>query len=57
MVKVNTLVFVDSSKVSKSGKFSFKIKATTPDFYQLGYSNTDFITLLGRPGRKNQPGI
>jgi thiol-disulfide isomerase/thioredoxin len=52
MVRVNTLVFVDSTKVSKSGKFSFKFKATTPDFYQLGYSNSDFITLLGGPGEK-----
>jgi len=51
-VKVNTLVFKDSSKISKSGKFSFKIRATLPDFYQLGYSNTDFITLLAAPGEK-----
>jgi thiol-disulfide isomerase/thioredoxin len=51
-VKVNTLVFEDSSKISKSGKFSFKIKATIPDFYQLGYSNTDFITLLAGPAEK-----
>ncbi len=51
-VKVNTLVFEDSSKISKKGKFRFKIKATRPDFYQLGYSGTDFITLLAGPGEK-----
>lgn len=51
-VKVNTLVSEDSSKINKKGKFSFKIKAAIPDFYQIGYSNTDFITLLAAPGEK-----
>jgi peroxiredoxin len=49
---VDTPVFLDSAKISKSGKFSFRIKATEPDFYQLGFSGTDFITLLARPGDK-----
>jgi thiol-disulfide isomerase/thioredoxin len=51
-VNVNTLMFIDSSKISKNGKFKFKIEATEPDFYQLGFSNTDFITILAEPGEK-----
>lgn len=51
-VNVNTLVFIDSSKVAKNGNFSFKVKARALDFYQLGYSATDFITLLAGPGEK-----
>jgi thiol-disulfide isomerase/thioredoxin len=51
-VNVNTLMFIDSSKISKNGKFKFKIEATEPDFFQLGFSNTDFITILAEPGEK-----
>lgn len=51
-VNVNSLVFVDSSKINKSGKFSFKVKAADPDFYQLGYSESDFMTVLAKPGEK-----
>lgn len=49
---VDTPVFLDSAEISKSGKFSFRINATEPDFYQLGFSGNDFITLLARPGEK-----
>ena len=51
-VNVNTLMFTDSSKIRNNGKFKFKIEATEPDFYQLGFSNTDFITILAEPGEK-----
>ncbi|MDP4222735.1 MAG: TlpA disulfide reductase family protein [Bacteroidota bacterium] len=51
-VNVNTLVFVDSSEIRKNGKFSLRIRAKEPDFYQLGYSNTNFVTLLAGPGEK-----
>lgn len=51
-VEINTPILIDSSKVSTSGKFSFKIKASEPDFYQLGFSNDNFITLLAEPGEK-----
>ena len=49
-VDVDTPVLIDSSKISKKGKFRFKVKAKGPDFYQLGLSSTDFITLLAEPG-------
>lgn len=51
-VNVNTLMFIDSSKIRSSGKFKFKIKSSNPDFYQLGFSNTDYITILTEPGEK-----
>jgi len=51
-VNVNTPLLIDSSKVSRKGNFSFRIEATDPDFYQVGYSANDFITLLCEPGEK-----
>lgn len=51
-LNVNTLVFMDSSKIRRNGRFSFKVKATDPDFYQIGYSESDFITILAQPGEK-----
>jgi thiol-disulfide isomerase/thioredoxin len=49
---VNTTVFIDSVKISKSGSFRIKAKASGPEFYQLGFSTSNFITLLAEPGEK-----
>jgi len=51
-VAVNTLLPIDSSEITGKRGFKFRIKATEPDFYQLGYSESDFITLLAEPGEK-----
>lgn len=51
-VDVNTAVFLDSAKVSGNGQFRFRVKATDPDFYQLGFSSSEFITILAGPGEK-----
>lgn len=51
-VAVNTLLPLDSSEITGKRGFKFTIKATEPDFYQLGYSESDFITLLAEPGEK-----
>ena len=51
-VDVNTPVLIDSAKINKKGTFHFNVKATDPDFYQLGFSTTNFITLLAEPGEK-----
>ncbi|MCE5346992.1 MAG: AhpC/TSA family protein [Bacteroidales bacterium] len=51
-LEVNTPVFIDSAKINKKGKFRFKIKASEPDFYQIGFSTADFITILAEPGEK-----
>jgi hypothetical protein len=49
---VNTPVFLDSARIGHKGHFRFKIRAAEPDFYQLGFSKTEFITLLAEPGEK-----
>lgn len=51
-ISVNTLITVDSSKIKNDGTFHLHIKASEPDLYQLGYSDSDFITLLAEPGDK-----
>jgi thiol-disulfide isomerase/thioredoxin len=49
---VDTPVLIDSLKISSKGSFHIKVKATGPEFYQLGFSNSNFITLLAEPGEK-----
>lgn len=49
---VDTPILIDSAKINKKGRFRFKIKTSGPDFYQLGYSYSDFMTLLSQPGEK-----
>ncbi|MCX6326250.1 MAG: thioredoxin-like domain-containing protein [Bacteroidia bacterium] len=49
-VDVDTPVLIDSSKISKKGGFRFKVRASEADFYQLGVSSSDYITLLAEPG-------
>jgi len=52
-VNVNSPVITDSSMVEKNGKFSFRsIKASEPDFYQIGFSDQNFITIIPAPGEK-----
>jgi peroxiredoxin len=49
-VDVNRLVLIDTSKIRSNGSFKFKVKSSGPEFYQLGYSDSDFVTLLAGPG-------
>jgi len=51
-INVNTPVLIDSSEINSKGAFRFKVKSDEPDFYQLGYSESDFITVLAEPGEK-----
>jgi thiol-disulfide isomerase/thioredoxin len=51
-VEVDTPILIDSAKISKSGSFRFRVKATGAEFYQLGFSNSNFITLLVESGEK-----
>ncbi len=51
-LNINTLVLIDSSKVSKSGRFHFKVRSKDPDFYHIGYSDNEFVTILAEPGEK-----
>ncbi|MFN8239141.1 MAG: TlpA disulfide reductase family protein [Bacteroidales bacterium] len=49
---VDKPVRLDSVKLGGSGKFSFSIDAQYPEFYKLGLSDNEFITLLAEPGEK-----
>jgi thiol-disulfide isomerase/thioredoxin len=49
---IDTPVLIDSAKINRKGSFHFKVKANAGDFYQLGFSTTNFITLLAEPGEK-----
>lgn len=49
---VDTPVLIDSAKISRKGSFRLKMKATEADFYQIGFSTSNFITLLAEPGEK-----
>ena len=51
-VNVDEIIPVDSAQIRNNGSFRFRIKAEEPDFYQLGYSTGDFVTLLAAPGEK-----
>jgi thiol-disulfide isomerase/thioredoxin len=51
-IDVDTPILIDSAKVSKNGSFRFSVKATGADFYQLGFSTSNFITLLIDKGEK-----
>jgi hypothetical protein len=51
-VDINTTSLIDSSKINKQGNFRFRIKSKEPDFYQIGSSAKDFMTLLASPGEK-----
>jgi thiol-disulfide isomerase/thioredoxin len=51
-IEVNTPILVDSAKISKKGTFHISVKTSVADFYQLGFSTTNFITLLAEPGEK-----
>jgi hypothetical protein len=49
---VNTPVLIDSAKINKKGGFRFRINASEADFYLLGFTTENFITLLAEPGDK-----
>lgn len=51
-VDINTITLLDSSKINNKGNFRFRIKSREPDFYQVGSTSKDFVTLLASPGEK-----
>jgi len=51
-IDVDSYVRIDSAVIKKNGSFRFRFKAPEPDFYQVGSSKSDFITLLASPGEK-----
>ena len=49
---IDKALLIDSAKITKRGAFRFRIKVTETDFYQVGFSMSNFITLLVEPGEK-----
>src|SRR5674476_694284 len=49
---VDTPILIDSAKIGRKGQFHFRVKTAIPEFYQLGFSSANFITLLAEPGEK-----
>jgi peroxiredoxin len=47
---INEPVIVDSITLGKNGKFRFKHEISGAGFYQLGFSDNNFISLLLEPG-------
>ena len=41
---------IDSTILTKNGRFSFTIKSNIPGFYQLKMSNGEIIVLFPKPG-------
>jgi len=52
MVDLNAVKLIDSAKINSKGNFRLKLKGTGPEFYQVGYSQADFVTLLIFPDDK-----
>lgn len=51
-LEVDKLIFIDSAKINSKGEFRFRVKASDADFYQIGFSESDFVTILAEPGEK-----
>jgi peroxiredoxin len=49
-IDVDIPIFVDSVKITKSGKFKSKFSYPGPAFYSVASSNTNFITVIAYPG-------
>jgi hypothetical protein len=51
-IDVDTYVRVDSANIRNNGNFRFRFNTPEPDFYQIGFTGSDFITILAEPGEK-----
>ena len=51
-IDIDKPVLLDSSEISGKNRFRFRIKAGESDFYQVGYSASNYVTLLAEPGEK-----
>ena len=49
-IDVDQPVFVDSVKIKGSGNFSVRFNYEQPTFYNIGFNNTEFVTLIAYPG-------
>lgn len=51
-VDINTTTILDSARINSNGNFRFRTRSRETDFYQVGSSSKDFVTLLASPGEK-----
>jgi peroxiredoxin len=51
-VDINEIKVIDSTKIKRSGDFSFRLRSSLPEYYQIALSSENFITLLAGPGEK-----
>ncbi len=51
-IDVEIPFLIDSARIKRNGKFRFRVKSSEPEFFQLGYSDSDFITILTSGGEK-----
>ncbi len=49
-IDIDTPVFIDSIKISKQGTFQTHFNYSQPAFYNIGFDNSDFITVIAYPG-------
>lgn len=51
-IDVNKIELIDSARINSKGHFKIRIKSGETDFFQVGFSGTNFITILAEPGEK-----
>lgn len=51
-IDIDVPQLIDSSTITGKNKFRFRIKASEPDYFEVGFSSSNFITLLAEPGEK-----
>jgi peroxiredoxin len=49
-VDIDRQVFIDSVKPGRTGHFSLNLESGQTDYYNLGFNNNEFITLIASPG-------
>lgn len=49
-VDIDRQILIDSVKPGRTGNFSFVLDSRQTDYYNLGFSNSKFITLIASPG-------
>ena len=49
VIDVHIPVIVDSAKINRAGNFRISVEAEEPNFYNVGFDDSEFITLLAYP--------
>lgn len=49
-VNLNNTIFVDSLRINSSGKFKIELENDEPAFYNIGYDDNEFVTVVTEPG-------